>query len=287
MTPDPSFSRLCNLQRQISDSVLCLSAAGSESMHSGIREAMRVPAPADVPVSTEPGQINHATTFDKESRIALIELDGLLLRKIPLWLTQYGYTDLEFLTDALDQLAGLRPRAVILHLRTHGGLYSGVPEAAARIAEFCHWTAPVYAFTDTHALSAGHWLASACAFFHAAPSAQLGSIGAYRVLVDSSGAGALDGETVHLKTSGPLKGAGYPGTRVSDRHLAALQAEVDGIGAEFNSSIRLKWPKACPSVWEGGAYRAGSLEGRTICDGVFNSVAAHAKGVVAAVMRSR
>ena len=288
MTPDPSFSRLCSLQRQISDSVLCLSAAGSESMHSGIREAMRVGAPAEVQVRTELGQINHATTFDKESRIVLISLDGLLLHKMPIWLAAYGYTSVELLNDGLERLADLRPRAVILHMTTRGGLMTGVPEAAAKLRQFSRDVAPTYGFTDTHCLSAGHWLASGCSYFHASPSSMVGGIGAHRVMFDSSEASAMDGETVHLRTSGPLKGAGYPGTRVSDRQLEAMQKEVDAVGDDFKKVIRARWPGASPQVFDGGTHRAASAEGSTICDGSnFNSATAHARGVMAAVLRFR
>lgn len=115
----------------------------------------------------------------------------------------------------------------------------------------------------------------------------VGGIGAHRVLMDTSRAAEMDGEKVHLATSGALKGAGYPGTRISDRHIEAMQAEVDEIGDEFKQVIRSRWPKASPRVFDGGTHRAGSPEGLTICDGFFNSCNAHATGVVTTVMRSR
>jgi len=233
-----------------------------------------------------PGQLNFATTFDAASRLALITLDGLLLWKIPEWLTEFGFTDLAFLNDGLDRLTALRPRAVLLHLSTHGGPCAGVPEAAMKIQEFCRQVAPVYAYSDTYCLSSGMWLASGCSFFHASPSTAIGSIGAVAAMFDSSAASAQAGKTVHLRASGPLKGAGFPGTRPTDRHLEAMQSAVDEVGAEFRSAILRKWPRAAPGVFDGGVLRAGSPDGSSIADGFFNSAAIHAAAVAKAVLRS-
>jgi ClpP class serine protease len=179
------------------------------------------------------GQLNPVTFFDKNTGLAVIAVEGTIGKKLSWLETMCGGVDLNALEDGLSRLADEKPTAVQLYLDTPGGTVTGVAEAAAMIEEFAANVAPVHAYVDIMCCSAGEWLASGATSRCAAGSALLGSIGVYNAMFDQSARYAQQGVTVHLKTSGPLKGAGFPGTRPTDRQLEAMQAEVDRLAQDF------------------------------------------------------
>ena len=106
------------------------------------------------------GYVNRLTTFDKASGIAMINVEGVIGKKLG-WLdTMCGGVDLNELEDGLEKLADLKPSAVQLYLDTPGGTVTGVAEATAALEEFAANVAPVHAYTDIMCCSAGEWLAS-------------------------------------------------------------------------------------------------------------------------------
>ena len=227
------------------------------------------------------GQINNVTFYDKASGIAIIAIEGTIGKKLGMLETLCGGFDLNALEDGLTQLAALQPTAVQLYLDTPGGTVTGITEAAAMIEQFSATVAPVWAYVDIMCCSAGAWLASAATTMMAAPSALLGSIGVYNAMYDQSARYADMGIGVHLKSSGPLKGAGFPGTRPTDRQLEAMQQEVDRLAQDFFSQMQrsqkaARRPALDPAIhFTGGTFRASSAAGSALVDAVIPNRALH------------
>jgi len=231
-------------------------------------------ATADAPPE---GQLNPVTFYDQATGLAVLAVEGTIGKKLGWLETMCGGFDLNALEDGLSQLADLKPTAVQLYLDTPGGTVTGIAEAAAMIEDFAATVAPVHAYVDIMCCSAGQWLASGATTCCAAPSALLGSIGVYNAMFDTTARYAAAGTTVHRATSGPLKGAGIPGTRPTDRQLEAMQAEVTRLAQDFydqmnRSQATAGRPPLDPAThFTGGTFRAGTPTGAPLVDAILPS----------------
>lgn len=179
------------------------------------------------------GALNSITTYDAASGLGIISARGVIGKGLSQLAMDCGGLDLNQIEDGLDQMRGMKPKAVAIHFNSPGGAVTGVQECAAAIESFGAQVAPVFGYTDTMAASAAYWLACSCDMFHAAGSALVGSIGVYSSLVDSSAEAAAAGRKVYVVTSGAQKARGYPGVPVTPEHLTAVQAGVQRAEARF------------------------------------------------------
>jgi signal peptide peptidase SppA len=187
-----------------------------------------------------------------------------------------GGCDLDAVSEELaSAVMDPRSNAVVLELHPPGGVVTGVPELAQQIAEWSQ-IKPIVAFTDTRSCSAGYWLASQCTEIICTTSADLGSIGVYTAVIDSSEAWAKEGYKLELIKAGRLKAIGHPGTSLSDEQRAHLQADVDAVYAEFTKAVTT------------GRARAGAtVDEETMQGQVFFGAMAAARGLADDVQPSR
>lgn len=170
--------------------------------------------------------------------VAVIEISGVLGKRIDEFDRMSGVTDVDDTSRALALAAADRRAAgIVLSLDTPGGSVTGIPELAEKIKETSN-TKPVVAFTDTMAASAGYWLASQASAIITAPSAVLGSIGVYLAVLDRSVQYQLAGVKQDVIKAGRYKGAGIPGTSLSEDQRAMLQGRVDHVFEEFKNAVR-------------------------------------------------
>ena len=123
---------------------------------------------------------------------------------------------------------------VLLHIESPGGQVSGNAELADKIRTF---SKPTVAFIEDMGASCAYWVASQCDHIMANAMAEVGSIGVYGVVSDSSERANMMGVKVHLIKSGSHKGAGTPGTEVTAEHLADMQARVDELFGVFKDAV--------------------------------------------------
>lgn len=126
--------------------------------------------------------------------------------------------------------------AIALVIDSPGGSVYGLDDLALEVADAAR-AKPVLAYVEDLAASAAYYVASQASRIVAGPAALVGSIGTYMVIEDSSGAAADAGFIVHVVKSGALKGAGEPGTAITDAQLGAWQQEVDAYAARFQSMV--------------------------------------------------
>jgi signal peptide peptidase SppA len=173
---------------------------------------------------------------------AVIEVQGQILRSIPPIVRMLGAlgvkaTSTEEVISAL-MAAAADPQVFGIEMRVNspGGTVDGLlPLVAAMRA--VNAEKPIVAIGDGQVASAAYWIASQADAFYAQPGTQVGSIGTYVALADSSELHTANGIKVHVLRSGPYKGVGTPGTQITDEQLAGIQSMVDDIAAEFISHV--------------------------------------------------
>jgi len=127
--------------------------------------------------------------------------------------------------------------ALLLTFDSPGGQVMGTPEAARAVLD-ARAIKPVVAYADGLCDSAAYWIASQADVIYATSSADVGCIGCYMALIDSSRSFENEGYHVNLFKSGKYKGMGYPGTTLTDEQRQMLQEDVDRIATEFKAAVR-------------------------------------------------
>jgi signal peptide peptidase SppA len=122
---------------------------------------------------------------------------------------------------------------IMLVIDSGGGHSSGTQALADAISGS---TKPVRAHVDDFMASAALWIASVTERISADKTSQVGSIGTFTVLQDVTGALEAEGVTLHLVSTGPLKGAGADGEVTPDL-LAEVQKIVDDVNSFFLESV--------------------------------------------------
>jgi signal peptide peptidase SppA len=126
--------------------------------------------------------------------------------------------------------------SILLLVDSPGGTVAGTQDLAADVSRAAS-IKPVVAYIEDIGASAAYWVASQASQVMAGPTAVVGSIGTYGVVVDSSRAAQNEGYTVHVVRAGEHKGTGTPGTVVTPDQLAEYQAMVDTLNEFFVSGV--------------------------------------------------
>jgi protease-4 len=168
-----------------------------------------------------------------------IPIQGVIGRKIGMIGRACGGCDLLDVERDLAKANHPAVSRVVLDIDSPGGSVTGVPELASRIKAAAD-ERPVFAFTDGMMCSAAYWLASQADAIYATKSADVGSIGVYMALLDTTRAFEMEGIRTELFKAGRMKAMGLPGTSLSDEDREHLQREVDDIYAWFTSDVLTK-----------------------------------------------
>jgi signal peptide peptidase SppA len=182
-----------------------------------------------------PGDELDDYAFAESGGVAVIPVQGVIGHKIGPVAKMLGAV------DTLDIMAAIELAAeddevdtIVLDIDSPGGTVAGVPELAETVeAVQASGTKKIYAYTDSQMASAAYWLAAGANGIFAAPSADVGSIGVYLPVLDTSKALAEEGVTVEIFKSGKYKAAGFPGVALDDEVRKHLQTEVMETYNEF------------------------------------------------------
>ncbi len=178
-------------------------------------------------------QDDGAGAFERAGSIAILELRGPLAKAKP-WRGTSTVDVRDRLRRALadDQVAG-----ILLRISSPGGAFDGTKELADDVAAAAQWK-PVWAYIEDLGASAAYWIASQADRIAANEPALIGSIGTYAVVWDWTGLFEDAGIKVHLLTTGRFKGAGVPGTEITDEQLAEWQRLVEEHNEFFLAAVR-------------------------------------------------
>ncbi|HWC89576.1 MAG TPA: S49 family peptidase [Pirellulales bacterium] len=188
-------------------------------------------APAD-PAASEAQAAQAAER--RGSEIAVVELVGVMT-KYGSSMSSAGATvslrrQIQHLAD--DENVG----GILLRIDSPGGTVAGTPDLAKAVA-YAASKKPVYAYAEDLCASGAYWVASQATELWCNANAIVGSIGAYMVVEDSSGAAAAAGVKVHVVRSGEMKGAGMPGTEITPEQLADFKIRVDAFHEQFVAAV--------------------------------------------------
>ena len=121
-------------------------------------------------------------------------------------------------------------------IESPGGTVAGTQDLAADIAAL-EKIKPTAAYCEDLCASAAYWCASQAGMIACNPTALVGSIGTFMSVIDSSGRAEDMKIKVHVIRAGAHKGAGTPGTQITDEHLAEYQRMVDSLNEKFLSGV--------------------------------------------------
>ena len=159
---------------------------------------------------------------------------------------------------------------MLLELDSPGGEVGGLFDLVDRIGALRESSGkPLWAVAGEAALSAAYAIASAADRLYVTRTAEIGSIGIVAAHVDESGADAMAGRKWTLVHAGARKTDGNPHEPLSDRALAAIQADVDALHAELCALVarnRRLTPEAVrateAAIWRGKAGIAAGFADR-------------------------
>jgi ClpP class serine protease len=166
----------------------------------------------------------------------VIEARGLLMKQQS-WMG--GTATLQLRRDIRAAAADPNVSAILLAIDSPGGTAAGTADLAADVRAAARQK-PVWAQIEDLGASAAYWLASQAdqVFANTARRPMVGSIGTYQTVYDLSAAAEQEGVKVFHFATGPLKGAGMPGTPVTEEQQADFQGRVDAVQDSFDAAVR-------------------------------------------------
>ena len=127
-------------------------------------------------------------------------------------------------------------KAVLLNIDSPGGTAAGTDQLANDVL-MAREVKPVRAHIEDLGASAAFWIASQAEEISATELSEVGSIGTVAIVEDTSRAAEAAGVTVHVVSTGPMKGAFAPGVEVTEEMLGTLQAQVNEINQFFLRAV--------------------------------------------------
>lgn len=200
--------------------------------------------------------------------VAVIPVLGALMKQRS---SMGGTSTIQVRRDVRQAAADPDVSAILLAVESPGGVVAGTADLAAEV-KAARRRKPVWAHVDDLAASAAYWVASqAGQVFANTATALVGSIGTYQLVYDVSAAAEREGVKALLFATGPLKGAGLPGTSVTEEQQRYFQGVVDAMQAEFDAAVRSGRglsAKELEAVRTGGVFTAAEAQRLRLIDGV-------------------
>lgn len=165
------------------------------------------------------------------------------------------------ITDAITE-ATLDPtvRGVLVVIDSPGGSVAGAAELSDAVAALSA-RKPVVAFIEDLGSGTSVWFASqARKVFANSANAVTGGVGVSMGIYDRSKAAEKDGVTPVMIRTGELKGAGFPGSTVTEKQVAMWQNVLNSSFDLMATTIRRARPGITSTQWttiaEGGVFSA-------------------------------
>lgn len=218
-------------------------------------------------------------TIDADG-IATIPVHGVISTGLPSIAAAYGFVDTgRIRSDIEAALADDRVKAILFDFDTPGGFVTGTPELAKFIEEAGE-SKRTYSFLRM-CCSAGAWLAAPTRAQFVTTSSEVGSIGVYVATQDLSGLAKAMGIVVNVFRSGKFKGAGVPGTSLSDDQAANIQQRVDSLAALFKGHVLQHRPGVAEETMQGQTFMGYEAARVSLADAMVSDLAAAKKMLLA------
>jgi len=163
--------------------------------------------------------------------IAVISVRGPMMKAVPSMAE--GTSSVRVRQQLSEARRDPEVLGAMLVLDTPGGTVKGNADLANSVSAFAG-VKPIYSFTEDLTASAGVSIASQAHRRYANQATALyGSMGTYAVIQDLSGMAEQLGVKVHVVKAGEFKGAGQPGTPITESQLAEWQREVNALNEAY------------------------------------------------------
>ncbi len=214
-----------------------------------------------------------APPYSVEDGVAIVPLQGVIGRRVGMLEKSSGVTDIDAFSRAVMQ-AGNDPavKAILLDVDSPGGTVGGV-QAAADVVRQVSERKHTLAYTGGTMASAAYWVASGAEAIYADQTAVVGSIGVYAQVLDTSRADELKGYRTQVFASGKFKGAGAPGTSLTEAQKEQIHERVNDLAAVFKTDVRRFNPAISDDAMQGQTFTGAKAQAA----GLVNSVASFAK----------
>lgn len=166
-----------------------------------------------------------------------------------------GLTNIDSISMSLTEQANDPSiSSICLSFSTPGGETCGIEELGRKIKYIDENIKPVYGWCETQSSSAGYWLMSQTRMIGMTPSSQLGSIGVYMLLLDTTKQLEQNGIKIQPISSGKYKLMGHEFNPLSKEESEILDADVKKQHEKFKSTIISNRPNVKPEAMEGLSY---------------------------------
>ena len=218
-------------------------------------------------VAIAPDAPNEAPSYQNTDGVALIPVSGPIMRGQ----SKYGgASSLGIRQGIRAALNDPKVSAIMLAVDSPGGTVTGTDELAQEV-KAATAKKPVYAHVEGQAASAAYWAIAYATRITASPTSLVGSIGVFAVLEDTTKAADAQGVRVHVVKSGEMKGAGEPGTPITQGVLDETKRIVDGMAEFFFQAVkegRGLDAKGLNAVNDGNAWLASEAKKLGLVDAV-------------------
>ena len=180
-----------------------------------------------------------------------------------------GAVDVNDIAETIDDYASdPQVTRIAFQVASPGGTVTGVEELANKVRNI---SKPTMAYSDSEMASAAYWIASAADKVVASPSSTIGSIGVYMTVADMTEMAKAQGIKMVVIKSGKFKGAGIPGTSLSEEQIGNLQEGVDAIHADFKAAVLQTRKLVKAEDMEGQVFSGKQAAQRNLVTGLADS----------------
>lgn len=190
--------------------------------------------------------------YEVDNGVAVVDVEGPVVKGCdPVLCWWWGLMSTDRLQEALGELAARADVfAIILRVRSPGGMATGTPETATMIAALAQKKL-VVAVTDTMACSAAYWMGCAAGEFLTTVSADVGCIGTYIALYDYTKMLDEWGIKLELFKRGKYKAIGVMGNPLDKDAREFLDRDCGRTNDRFLEAVRANRPGVASSTMEG------------------------------------
>lgn len=206
---------------------------------------------------------------------AVIKVHGSLVSSHRWWHEFYlgDIASYEAINDAIEiAVKAEGVTRLVLDCATGGGHVRGI-DSVSRKLKWAKGFLEVAAHTDSHAFSAGYWIAASASRLTASRMAELGSIGTLLITYTMVKAAEKEGYEYHVFRAGEQKALGNPYEELSDEAKKVIQSNLDKSNTFFLEHVaqHRKLSISSKGIWaEGKTFYAEEALSVGLIDQVAN-----------------
>jgi len=176
--------------------------------------------------------------FRQSGDVAIIDVVGPVTKFESSFQSMFGGTSTLRARRAIrDAVADDSVASIMLRIDSPGGTVAGTADLVDDVRAATK-SKRVVAFIEDLGASAAYWIATAADSIVVNRTGKVGSIGVLMTIADTSKQADEIGVKVHTIATGFFKGAGTPGTEITDEQLAELHRLVESTFAAFRDDVQ-------------------------------------------------